>query len=164
MFTLYRIYYGDEIVYLGRTKQKLQDRIRAHVFKKPMLREIDIEKISKIEYSEYQSQADMFLYEIYFINKYKPRLNKDDKALDELTVELPEMEWKLFTTHLWDGWKEEILRFNNEYLEVKEAHEKWVEERHEMNKKRHNGEITDEEYWDFLENEPEDVYRSNRFR
>ena len=37
-YILYRIYYGDDLVYLGRTKQPLQSRIRGHLFKKPMHR------------------------------------------------------------------------------------------------------------------------------
>ena len=73
-FTLYRIYYGDSIVYLGRTMQPLQNRIRGHLFKKPMHREICIEQVSKIEYATFKSQADMNLYEIYFINLWHPGL------------------------------------------------------------------------------------------
>lgn len=38
-FILYRIWYGDSLVYLGRTKQPLQSRIHGHLFKKPMHRE-----------------------------------------------------------------------------------------------------------------------------
>ncbi len=39
-FILYKIYDDKGIIYLGRTKQKLQDRLRGHFFKKPMQREI----------------------------------------------------------------------------------------------------------------------------
>ena len=111
-FTLYRIYYGDNLVYLGRTKQPLQNRIRGHLFKKPMHRELHIEQISKIEYSTFQTEADMYLYEIYFINLWHPPLNRDDKATDNLTVMLPPVEWKLFETKLWDKWKREIEESN----------------------------------------------------
>ena len=61
-FVLYRIYYGENIVYIGRTKQPLQDRIRGHMFKKPMQRSISIDNVSKIEYAEFQTEADMNLY------------------------------------------------------------------------------------------------------
>ena len=80
-FILYKIYYGEELVYLGRTTQLLQDRIRNHLFKRPMLKKIDINKVSKIEYAEFKTRADLYLYEIYYINLYKPIFNKDDKAL-----------------------------------------------------------------------------------
>ena len=107
-FTLYRIYYGDTLVYLGRTMQPLQDRIRGHLFKKPMQREISIDLVTKIEYATFETQADMFLYEIYFINLWHPPLNRDDKAHDNLTIQLPDVEWKLFETKLWEKWKEQI--------------------------------------------------------
>lgn len=48
-FILYRIYYGDHIVYVGRTKQPLQTRIHGHMFAAPMHRSIDIHNVSKIE-------------------------------------------------------------------------------------------------------------------
>lgn len=64
-FILYRIWYGDVLVYLGRTKQPLQSRIHGHLFKKPMHRSISINLVTKIEYAEFRTEADMNLYEIY---------------------------------------------------------------------------------------------------
>ena len=107
-FLLYRIYYGDIIVYLGRTKQPLQARIRGHVFQKPMHKLILIQNVSKIEYTELQTEADMNLYEIYYINLWKPPLNVDDKARDELSISLPELEWKEFVPANWDVWKRQL--------------------------------------------------------
>ena len=114
-FRLYRIWYGDVLVYLGRTKQPLQSRIHGHLFKKPMQRSISINLVTKIEYAEFQTEADMNLYEIYFINLWKPPLNIDDKCKDELTVHLPDVEWQIFTTPLWDKWKREIAAVDKEY-------------------------------------------------
>ena len=34
--------------------------------------------------------------EIYFINKYKPRYNKQKKRNDKLTITLDEKEWKTY--------------------------------------------------------------------
>lgn len=48
-FLLYRIWYGDTLAYLGRTKQPLQTRIHGHLFKKPMHRSIAINLVTKIE-------------------------------------------------------------------------------------------------------------------
>lgn len=56
-FILYRIWYGDVLVYLGRTKQPLQSRIHGHLFKKPMQRSISINLVTKIEYAEFQTEA-----------------------------------------------------------------------------------------------------------
>ena len=107
-FILYKIWYGDCLAYLGRTKQSLQARIRGHMFAKPMHRAIDIHNVTKIEYTKLQTEADMNLYEIYFINLYKPPLNIDDKAQDNLTIQLPELKWEEFIPSKWEDWKIEL--------------------------------------------------------
>ena len=85
-FLIYRIWYGDCLMYVGRTKQPLQSRIRGHPFSKPMHRTVNIEQVTKIEYAELGSEADMNLYEIYYILRLHPPLNVDDKARDDLSV------------------------------------------------------------------------------
>lgn len=107
-FILYRIYYGSHIVYVGRTKQPLQSRIHGHMFAAPMHKSINIHHVSKIEYTILQTEADMNLYEIYYINLWKPDLNVDDKARDNLTLSLPEHEWTEFVPVNWEKWKEQI--------------------------------------------------------
>lgn len=144
-FYLYRFYYKNLIVYVGRTKQKLQDRIRGHLFAKPMHRAIDVNQVSKIEYCILPTQADMFLYEIYFINKYKPILNVDDKAIDDLTITLKEPEWFEFdiNTKLFNKWKSEITikndvtgysyrRLRNEHA-IKESNKMFLRELDNLN-------------------------------
>lgn len=112
-FILYRIYYGDVLVYLGRTKQPLQARIHGHMFQKPMHRAIDINNVTKIEYTKLSTEADMNLYEIYFINLWKPPLNIDDKAKDNLTISLPELEWEEFIPVHWEEWKQQLKTQKN---------------------------------------------------
>lgn len=93
-----------------------------------MHRTLDINQISKIEYTEFESEADMNLYEIYYINLLKPALNCDDKVKDELTVKLPEVEWKEAYFKLWNKWKKEISEKDNEiencYQRIKDIEEK----------------------------------------
>ena len=107
-FILYRIWYGACLAYLGRTKQPLQARIHGHMFAAPMHRVIDIHNVTRIDYTELQTAADMYLYEIYFINLWKPPLNVDDKARDNLTISLPELQWAEFTPVNWEKWKEDL--------------------------------------------------------
>lgn len=145
-FILYRIWYGNTLAYLGRTKQPLQSRIHGHLFKKPMHRSISINLVTKIEYAEFPSEADMNLYEIYFINLWKPSLNIDDKCKDELTIHLPDVEWKIFTTSLWDKWKKEIAAIDKEYQMKKQEKAAKLEMDRIMRGKWHSGEITEEEY------------------
>jgi len=106
--TLYRIWYGDALVYVGRTNQPLQTRIRGHLMAKPMHRTIDINQVSKIEYHEFDTEADMNLYEIYMILTLHPPLNVDDKTRDYPTVTLPAIDWQIFSTPLWEKWKQKI--------------------------------------------------------
>lgn len=150
-FVLYKIYYGDTLIYLGRTKQPLKDRIRGHLFKKPMHREIGINLVSKIEFAEFKSEADMNVYEIYYINKFKPPLNRDDKAHDELTVILPEVEWKVFSTPLWDKWKAKISTSDAEEEEKLMISTRRFEELQAMRKKFRDGEIGADDYYTFKE-------------
>ena len=149
-FIIYRIWYRDVLVYLGRTKQPLQSRIHGHLFKKPMHRSISINLVTKIEYAEFQTESDMNLYEIYFINLWKPPLNIDDKCKDELTVHLPDIEWKIFTTPLWDKWEREIAAADKEYQMKKQEKAAKLEMDRIMRKKWHSGEITEEEYYKYL--------------
>lgn len=107
-FILYRIWYGEHLAYLGRTKQPLQARIRGHMFNKPMHRAIDIHNVTKIEYTMLKTEADMNLYEIYFINLWHPPLNVDDKAKDDLTIVLPDLQWKEFVPAKWEEWKVQL--------------------------------------------------------
>ena len=90
VYTIYKIFYGrpdgtEFVAYLGRTKQTINSRLRGHFFKLPMHKLIDIFSVTHIETATCQTEADMFLYEIYYINRFKPALNRDDKAGDELT-------------------------------------------------------------------------------
>lgn len=145
-FVLYRIFYGEHIVYVGRTKQPLQNRIRGHLFGKPMHRKIDIEQVSRIEYAEFKTEADMNLYEIYFILKWHPPLNVDDKAKDFPTVELPDVLWRKFETHLWGKWKEELTNRASEYERMLKRYRSIPEEMSVIRSLKRTGEIDDDEF------------------
>ena len=107
-YILYKIYSENCLLYLGRTKQPLNRRLYSHFFKKAMVRAINIECVTKIEYAVFHSEADMNVMEVYFINKLKPVLNRDDKAKDQLTISLPEPEFIEHHCHLMERWREEI--------------------------------------------------------
>lgn len=146
-FILYKIYYSYGVVYLGRTKQPLQNRIRGHVFKKPMHRSIDINLITKIEYAEFKTEADMNIYEIYLINKLKPALNIDDKTPDEVTVVLPAVEFKIFDCHLWDKWMNQINDNDKEWQNYKERKKQVQEELRHIRREKYSNKVTEEEYY-----------------
>ena len=113
-FFLYKIYSEHCLLYLGRTKQPLDRRLHSHFFKTAMVREINIDAVAKIEYAELPSEADMNVYEVYYINKFKPVLNRDDKAKDQLTISLPKIPFKEYNCHLMDKWRKEIRKADAE--------------------------------------------------
>ena len=62
-FILYKIYSENCLLYLGRTKQPLNRRLHNHFFKAPMVRAINIEAVKKIEFVEFETEADMNVME-----------------------------------------------------------------------------------------------------
>ena len=95
-FFLYRIYYDNRIVYIGRTTQPLTRRLYQHMNKPANLIKLNPLLVDKVEFAECCSEADMCLYEVYYINLLHPELNEDAKAEDELTLSLPPLNWSVF--------------------------------------------------------------------
>lgn len=158
--TLYRIYYGEHIVYVGRTNQPLGTRIRGHLLAKPMHRKLNIDLITRIEYAEFESEADMNLYEIYYILTLHPPLNVDDKTRDYPTVRLPEVEFTKAEFPLWNKWKKEILETGNEYQRLRARRNEIVEEQRVLRSMWHTGGLTEDEYYkkhDQLTKEASDI-------
>jgi len=117
--TLYKIYYDIGLIYIGRTNQPLQSRLRGHFFKRPMHREIDAESVTRIEYAEVATEADMYVYEVYLINELKPVLNQDDKSYEKLTIALPHIEFRQYECKLMDKWKMELARQGAEKVKAR---------------------------------------------
>ncbi|MCM1234164.1 MAG: GIY-YIG nuclease family protein [Ruminococcus flavefaciens] len=118
-YIIYKIFYdsptGEFIAYLGRTKQPINSRLNGHFFGKLMHKKLDVLQVSHIEIAECKTEADMFLYEIYYINKYKPPINADDKSREQLTIILPELEFEtLHNEALMEKWRDKI-RHENEF-------------------------------------------------
>lgn len=116
-YVIYKIFYdsptGEFIAYLERTKQPINSRLNGHFFKKPMHKHVDVLQVSHIEIAECKTEADMFLYEIYYINKFKPPINADDKSKEELTIILPELKFEtLHNETLMNKWRDKIRREN----------------------------------------------------
>jgi hypothetical protein len=143
---LYKIYYGSDCVYLGRTNQPIANRLRGHFFKKPMHKVIEISKVTKIEICNLKTEADMYIYEIYYINKLKPTFNRDDKSFDEITVILPELEWKEYNPPRMKVWIQKVV-------EIDEADRiKKQKEKERFNKKQEaRKSLKGEAYYEWLE-------------
>ena len=83
------------VIYVGYTGQKLGDRINQH-FTKGHLPSECYASVARIEYTEWKTRSDAQVMEVYYINKYKCRFNKQDKQNDTLTIRLEEKNWKTY--------------------------------------------------------------------
>jgi hypothetical protein len=110
-YIVYKVYYGDNLVYIGRTKQRLIDRMRMHFFGNPMVPKLNIFDVSKIEYALFLTECDQFVYEVYLINLYQPCLNSHDLGNDSLTIYLPEPEFYIWENNIFDKWKDKRIEY-----------------------------------------------------
>lgn len=82
----------DKIIYVGRT-QDIESRMYNHY-----LNDYWWEFVDKIYIGITNSETDMAIYEIYYINKYKPIYNTKDKFSDSdfPTLQLEELSFIRF--------------------------------------------------------------------
>lgn len=70
----------------------------------------------------------------------------DDKARDDLSVTLPELEWKEFTTLLWEGWRQEIAKQDSHIDHLRKRYAEIPQEISILRGLRKTGEITEYEF------------------
>ena len=85
----------NEIIYIGYTGQKMAQRMNQH-FTKGHLPKSVYEEVAKIEYMKHKTKSDAQVWEVYLINKYKPRYNTLNKKNDMLTIDFGEENWKVY--------------------------------------------------------------------
>ncbi len=92
MYYIYKYVENDKIIYIGKTIN-LKQRIYQHSSEKKFMKHPN----ASIYFFECSSEADMTIYEIYYIYKYKPELNvtynqRPDSFINEII--LNDKEWK----------------------------------------------------------------------
>lgn len=102
---LYKIYIGRKCVYVGATNGDLTSMLRTHFFGKENT--LDLNYVSKIEYTTLPSFADCLVYKAYYVNSLKPIYNKAEKARDELSVSinLPTLNFIEYNNPILEKWK-----------------------------------------------------------
>ena len=85
----------NETIYIGYTGQQMAQRMNQH-FTKGHLPQSVYEEVAKIEYMKHKTKSDAQVWEVYLINKYKPRYNTLNKKNDALTIDLGEENWKVY--------------------------------------------------------------------
>ena len=85
----------DNVIYIGYTGQTMAQRMNQH-FTKGHLPKSVYKEVAKIEYMKHKTKSDAQVWEVYLINKYKPRYNTLNKKNDMLTIDLGEENWKVY--------------------------------------------------------------------
>ena len=106
----------QEIIYVGRTGRTLETRMKEHFGERGHLSRECYDSVGRIEYIPMATKNNAILAEVYFINKYKPRFNKQDKGDEELTLDLEDIfeEWQLYCIMN----KEEVYRSSFNLIEI----------------------------------------------
>lgn len=98
---------NEEIIYIGLTSRPIQRRIKEH----------EVEELQKetyrIEYAKVMTEADMRMYELYYINKYNPKFNVRDLYVDGNQITLPELN---FVPYLETNIEQDIRNTLNERI------------------------------------------------
>ena len=87
---IYRYIYNDEIIYVGKTKRELSQRILEH---ENEIKFMPYLSSCKIQYFETATNVEMDIAEKYYINLYSPKLNVVDMEHAIFNFELPTPNW-----------------------------------------------------------------------
>lgn len=87
---------NDEIVYIGRTSNNLETRIKQHFYYGGHLGEDAYNTVYKVEYVALPNKIDAQILESYLINKYKPMYNKDFTQGETIVSISKDLEWVNF--------------------------------------------------------------------
>ena len=85
----------NETIYIGFTGQTMPQRMGQHFTKGHLPKEC-YKNVCVIEYMKHKTKSDAQVWEVWLINKYKPKYNKLNKKNDALTIDLGEENWKVY--------------------------------------------------------------------
>lgn len=90
---IYKYVYNDEIIYIGKTKRELSQRILEH---EQEIKFMPYLAGCKIFYFETATNVEMDIAEKYYINVYSPRLNVVDMEHASFNFVLPAQNWLVY--------------------------------------------------------------------
>ena len=123
-FILYKIYYGKHLktdypVYIGRTEKPLINSLRELLLTVSEKKKPDVQQISKVETARLATEAYMLVMETVLINQYKPMLNTTQKAMDQLTLTIPEPPFSPLDDTVMETLKREFLQRKTAFENVR---------------------------------------------
>ena len=120
-YTIYFFYdTSKKLLYIGKTT-KLRERVGQHIYaplveKEPWKKEIDLDDILVYHCA---NKCDMDIYETYFINKYKPKYNKDKAYGVRASFKLPYLEGIKYMYNPATMYTEQFLK----YIDLRDSEE-----------------------------------------
>lgn len=86
------------IIYVGKTND-MKRRMRQHFLRGHLPKEC-YKKTNEVQYMKFKSEVESSIYEIYYINKFKPIFNKKDKfrTLDVPIILKENNKWNKYNT------------------------------------------------------------------
>lgn len=89
MYYVYRFLDGlGDIIYVGRTKSGIKSRMRQHFSDAGHLPNECYNSVHLVEYIELKSQIDMYIKELYYIDKWKPVYNSTNKYEEDSDIRI----------------------------------------------------------------------------
>lgn len=85
---------NDEVIYVGKTKLSLKKRILEHI-KLKLLNEQQLSEVYKIQYVEIDNEFDWHLLEIFYINYFKAKYNKQFKINNDIDYSILNLSYFL---------------------------------------------------------------------
>lgn len=76
-----------EVVYVGKTRQPLEDRIHRHFGSGGHLQKAQLATVTKVEFLELKSRVEMDIVELYYINLWRPIFNTQAKYEEEFSLD-----------------------------------------------------------------------------
>lgn len=87
---------SKEVVYVGKTKQPIEKRMRIHFSNSGHLGKRQIAKVKCVEFIELENRTEMDIAELYYINKWKPLFNIQSKYDDDCLTYSRDDTWEVF--------------------------------------------------------------------
>ena len=95
MYFLYRfLNKNNNIIYVGKTTNPMKKRMNRHRHCPKQC----YQERTKVLYAELETKADLFIYEVYYINKYMPKYNKATKYKKQPQSKIIGLVWKDYET------------------------------------------------------------------
>ena len=100
------MYYRDTIVYVGKSHKCAGARINQHTSPaSPNYKQAD-----KVELYHIKNSANIDIIEVYLINKYKPKYNKDCNSLEIPTVLISNLDKTITKVYTYTLQKDSFVR------------------------------------------------------